>query len=130
MDAITPESPISSIMDCFAELEDPRVVERTLHKIIDIIVITICATVCGANSWKAIEAFGHAKYDWLSSFLELPNGIPSHQTFGRVFSILHVRNFHDCFMQWVNWAQIKTEGTIVNIDGKTIRRARDKVRRA
>ncbi len=129
MDAINNNSPITSIIDCFTDLEDPRVVERCLHNLIDIIVITICGVLCGANTWKAVEAFGYAKYEWLSDFLELPNGIPSHQTFGRVFSIIKASYFHDCFMQWVNWSQIKTNGEIINFDGKTSRRSRDKNRR-
>lgn len=88
MDATNNSTPITSIIDCFSDLEDPRVEGRTKHKLIDIIVITICAVICGANNWKAIAAFAHAKQTWLESFLELPNGIPSHKTIGRVFSIL------------------------------------------
>ena len=129
MDATRNCAPITSIVDCFIDLEDPRVVERTLHKLIDIVVVTICAVISGANTWKAVEAFGYAKYEWLGNFLELPNGVPSHQTFGRVFSRIRPLYFHNCFMEWVNWAHIKTEGTIINFDGKTSRRSRDKNRR-
>ena len=74
MDATRNCAPITSIVDCFTDIEDPRVVERTLHKLIDIVVVTICAVISGANTWKAVEAFGYAKYEWLGNFLELPNG--------------------------------------------------------
>lgn len=110
MDTTSKITSISSIIDCFSDLEDPRVSGRTLHKLIDIIVISICAVMCGANTWKAIEAFGYAKQNWLKTFLELPNGIPSHQTFGRVFSLIPALYFHECFMQWINWASVENSG--------------------
>ena len=94
-----PELPISSIEAHFDSLPDPRRVDsRTPHKLLDIIVITICAVTCGADGWVAIEAFGHAKYKWLSTFLELPEGIPSHDTFGRVFAALDSTKFEGCFI--------------------------------
>ncbi len=126
MDITNNVSPITSIIDCFADLDDPRVEGRTLHKLIDIIVISVCAIICGANTWKAIAAFAYAKEEWLERFLELPNGIPSHKTFGRVFSLIPAISFHECFMQWVNWAGCKTQGEVVAIDGKTSRRSRDR----
>lgn len=126
MDISNKVPPITSIIDCFSDLEDLRAVERTLHKLIDIIVISVCAVICGANTWKAIEAFAYAKQDWLEEFLELPNGIPSHQTFGRVFSLIPAPVFHGCFMQWVNWAKIKTKEEVIAFDGKTSRRSRDR----
>jgi len=74
----------ASIVDCFVDMEDPRFTHLCVHKLIDIIVIAICAVICGADNWVEIAAFGRAKYDWLRRFLELPCGIPSHDTFGRV----------------------------------------------
>ena len=84
-------------------LVDPRVERAKRHELLDIIVITICAVICGADNWVEVEEFGHAKPEWLSRFLRLPNGIPSHDTFGRVFSRLDPEQFGACFMAWVNW---------------------------
>ncbi|MGD1699694.1 ISAs1 family transposase [Dapis sp. BLCC M229] len=75
-----------SIYEYFSKLEDPRVDRTKRHKLIDIIIITICAVICSADTWVDIEAYGESKYEWLKSFLELPNGIPSHDTFARVFA--------------------------------------------
>lgn len=111
------------VMKCFLELEDPRVEGRVEHLLIDIIVITICAVICGAETWKGIEAFGHARYRWLKGFLELPHGIPSDQTFSRVFSLIPAELFLKCFMRWVNWEGLKKPMEIVSIDGKTLRRS-------
>ena len=84
---------ISSIEAHFGSLPDPRRVDcRTPHKLLDIIVITICAVICGADSWVAVEAFGGAKYKWLAGFLELSKGIPSHDTFRRVFGAIDATN--------------------------------------
>ena len=76
----------ASVLDYFSEVKDPRVDRRKQHKLIDIFVIAICGVICGADDWVAIELFGKSKYSWLKTFLELPNGIPSHDTFGGVFS--------------------------------------------
>ena len=78
----------ATIIDCFDGLEDPRIERSKRHKLLDIIAIAICATICGADSWVHVELFGRSKEEWFSSFLELPNGIPSHDTFGAVFSRL------------------------------------------
>lgn len=115
-----------SIQQVFADLEDPRVVGRTAHKLIDIIVIAICATICGAEGWVEVELFGEAKEAWLRQFLELPNGIPSHDTFGRVFRQLDARAFQQHFNRWVKQVFTVTKGDIIAIDGKTIRRSYDR----
>jgi hypothetical protein len=81
-------SPTSLIETHFGVLKDHRAVNRIEHKLIDIIIITICATICGADDWKAIAEYGRTKHEWLKTFLELPNGIPSHDTFNRLFSRL------------------------------------------
>jgi len=91
------------------------------HKLIDILVITILATICGADTWIEIHEFGVSKYDWLITFLELPNGIPSHDTFGRVFSLIDPHKFDDCFYAWIGSLSIDTNNDIIAIDGKTLR---------
>lgn len=115
-----------SIQRSFADLEDPRVVGRTSHHLLDIIVIAICGVLCGADSWVAIEQFGKAKEGWLRQFLELPNGIPAHDTFGRVFGQLDAQAFERCFIRWVQSVFAITGGQVIAIDGKTVRRSHDR----
>ena len=112
----------------FGELKDPRIDRTRLHELLDIIAITICGVVCGADSWVEIEDFGRAKYSWLKTFLSLPNGIPSHDTFGRVFSLLSPEKFAECFMSWVSEVSELTRGQVVSIDGKSVRRSHDKLK--
>ncbi len=120
-------SPILALLtDRFASLEDPRTGRAKRHKFIDVIVIAICAVICGADSWVDVEMFGKAKKDWLSRLLELPNGIPSHDTFGRIFARLDPVQFEACFMEWVEAVNEVMEGQVVAIDGKTIRRSHDR----
>ena len=85
----------------FDELEDPRMNRTRLHSLSDILFITLCAVLCGADSWTEVEEFGDAKLDWLRGFLKLPNGIPSHDTFGRVFSRLDPEQLERCFQKWM-----------------------------
>ncbi len=119
-------SPISSIEDHFGSLPDPRRVDcRTPHKLLDIIVIAICAVICGADSWVAVAAYGNAKHKWLSGFLELPKGIPSHDTFGRVFSAIDAEKFEECFINWIRSAIEVTQGEVIAVDGKQLRRSYD-----
>ena len=92
--------PKISIADHFAQMSDPRVERTRRHKLIDIITIAICAVICGADTWVEIEIYGQAKHGWLKQFLELPNGIPSHDTFARVFSRLDPEQFQNCFLNW------------------------------
>jgi predicted transposase YbfD/YdcC len=110
----------------FSVLKDPRIERNKEHKLIDIIAIAILAVICGADGWTHVEEFGNAKYEWLRGFLELPNGIPSHDTFGRVFSRLSAKAFQECFQSWVNEISILTQSEIVPIDGKTLRRSYDR----
>lgn len=112
----------------FGEIKDPRMDRTKLHELMDIIAITICAVVCGADSWVEIEDFGRAKERWLKSFLSLPNGIPSHDTFGRVISLLSPDKFAECFMEWVRAVSELTKGQVVAIDGKSVRRSHDKLK--
>jgi DDE_Tnp_1-associated len=87
------EKPIASLEEYFGRVTDPRVERTKEHQLIDILVIALCGIICGAESWTDIELFGNSKLDWLSTFLELPNGIPSHDTFGRVFSMIDAEEF-------------------------------------
>lgn len=115
-----------SIQHAFADLEDPRVMGRTAHKLVDMIVIAVCATICGAEGWVEVEMFGEAKEQWLRQFLDLPNGIPSHDTFGRVFSQLDAAAFQRNFNRWVKNVFTVTQGEVIAIDGKTVRRSYDR----
>ena len=121
------ESGLGTIRRHFDDLEDPRIDRTRLHELLDIIAITICGVVCGADSWVEIEDFGRAKESWLKTFLRLPNGIPSHDTFGRVFSLLSPEKFAECFMSWVSTISELTKGQVVAIDGKSVRRSHDKL---
>jgi predicted transposase YbfD/YdcC len=115
-----------TLMKIFSKVEDPRINRTKLHKLIDIIVIAVCAVLCGANDWANIELFGKAKEEWFRKFLELPNGIPSHDTFGRVFAKLNAAQFEACFMEWVQTIQKRSQDEIVAIDGKQLRRSHDR----
>ena len=113
---------IKDLLEQFSALEDPRIIGRVDHRLIDILVIAVCAVICGADSWVDVETFGNAKLPWLSTFLPLPRGIPSHDTFGRVFAALDPEPFERCFGQWM--AALRQSGTrLVAIDGKSIRRS-------
>jgi predicted transposase YbfD/YdcC len=114
------------ILDFFEDMEDPRVTGRCEHKLIDIIAITICASICGADEWTDIRLFGEAKESWFSEWLELPNGIPSHDTFGRVFRLLDPVAFEQRFSEWIASVTELADGSIVSIDGKTLRRSYDR----
>ena len=118
--------PKTTITEHFGDLEDPRVERSKLHKLIDIITITICAVISGADTWVDIEVYGKSKYKWLKKFLELPNGIPSHDTFARVFAQLNPEQLQQCFLKWIQSISQITFGEIVAIDGKTLRHSYDK----
>jgi predicted transposase YbfD/YdcC len=118
-------TPVKAIETTFAKLRDPRIDRTKQHKLIDIITIAVCAIVCGAQGWTEIEMFGHQKYVWLKTFLGLPNGIPSHDTFGRVFAALDPKDFQDCFVEWVRMIQAVTSGQVIAIDGKQLRGSDD-----
>ena len=115
-----------SIMECFGRLEDPRIGRCKRHQLLDIITIAICAVICGADSWVHAEMFGRSKEDWFLTFLDLPQGIPSHDTFGDVFSRLDPDRFQECFMEWSRPVAGLLPGEVVAIDGKTVRRSHDK----
>jgi predicted transposase YbfD/YdcC len=119
------ESPFSELEECFGNVDDPRVEGRCEHKLIDIIIIAICGVICGANSWSEIETFGRAKEGWLRQYLDLSGGIPSHDTFGRVFSLVDAQSFQASFRRWVEQVFQVTKGQVVAIDGKSARRSQD-----
>ena len=117
--------PAADLLHHFGTLTDPRVERTKEHKLIDIVVIAICAIIAGADSWVAVETFGRAKETWLRTFLELPNGIPSHDTFGRVFSRLDPAEFEQAFCHWVEGAYATLKGHLIALDGKCLRRSHD-----
>jgi len=114
-----------SLRRCFADLDDPRREHLRLHNLWDIIALTICAVVSGADSWVEVEKYGRSKYGWLQGYLELPNDIPSHDTIRRVFALLNPHSFQEGFSNWVAELVEATEGRLIAIDGKTLRRSFD-----
>jgi len=106
-------------------MKDPRVERTKLHKLEDIVFIAIASVLSGIESWNEMEMYGNVKKPWLETFLELPNGIPTHDTFNRFFSALDPDEFENCFLEWVNSMIIRTNGEVVSIDGKTMRGSRN-----
>jgi predicted transposase YbfD/YdcC len=119
------EEKVLALATIFAAVEDPRVERTKRHKLIDILLIALCGMICGAEGWVEIETFGRSKEAWLRTFLELPNGIPSHDTFGRIFAHIDPKQFEACFLQWVQSISEEIKGVIA-IDGKTLRRSHDR----
>jgi predicted transposase YbfD/YdcC len=109
----------------FKDLEDPRIDRTKRHGLSDIITIALCAVIGGADSWVEVQKFGNAKLAWLRRRLDLPNGIPSHDTFGRVFRLIDPQKFQACFLAWVRGVSDTTEGRLIPIDGKAARRSAD-----
>src|SRR5215213_4347580 len=114
---------IEGLAACFTGLEDPRETRRCDHQLVDILVIAVCAVVACAESWEDIELYGRSKQAWLKTFLALPNGIPSHDTFRRVFMLLDPDAFEACFARWARSLMGEVEREVVAIDGKTVRRS-------
>lgn len=123
---MTPSTSRCTITQHFADIDDPRYQHSPPHLLIDIITIAICGVICGADDWVAIEQFGRAKQAWFKTFLRLPHGIPSHDTFGQIFAQLDPDQFRESFIRWVAAISELTLGEIVPIDGKTLRRSHDK----
>ena len=116
------------ITDHFANLKDPRVERTRQHELIDIVVIAICAVIANCDTWEAVEVFAEAKIDFFKRFLKLTNGIPSHDTFNRVFAALDPVSFQECFLSWIKALSEETDLKVINIDGKTLRRSFDVLR--
>ncbi|MEA1875380.1 MAG: ISAs1 family transposase [Bacteroidota bacterium] len=116
----------TSLHHYFSQLPDPRIHRNKKHLLIDIIVLSIIAVICGAESWNSIEMFGNSKKDFLSKILKLPNGIPSHDTINRVFSLIHPDKFEQLFVQWVqSLKDVDITREVISIDGKTMRGSKD-----
>lgn len=116
----------SSVLEHFGDLEDPRIERTKHHPLISIVAIAILAVICGADTWVAIETYAESKRDWLEQFLPLPNGIPSHDTFARVFARLDPEQFQQCFEQWIESLTTALGGQVIAIDGKTLRGSFDR----
>lgn len=113
----------ASIMAYFAAIPDPRIERSRLHPLASILVLSLIAVICGADSFVAIEEFGRAREAWLKSVLDLPNGIPSHDTLGRVFAMLDPKALGEAFRGWMAAVAKLTKGGVVALDGKTLRRS-------
>ena len=114
---------IKGLAACFTELQDPRETRRCDHQLIDILVIAVCAVIACAESWEDIELYGRSKQAWLETILALPNGIPSHDTFRRVFMLLDPDAFEACFSRWAQSLAGEAEREVVAVDGKAVRRS-------
>jgi predicted transposase YbfD/YdcC len=117
--------PFASLEECFGDMPDPRVAGRCDHMLVEILLIAVCAVMCGAESWSEVEEFGNAKEAWLKQYLTLAAGIPSHDTFSRIFRLLNAAEFQRRFRQWVERHFQVPAGQIIAVDGKTVRGSRD-----
>ena len=117
---------IGNLGEYFGDLPDQRVAGRCDYRLIDLVVIAICASISGAESWVEVEAFAETQREWLSQFMQIGNRVPSHDTFGRVFALLDAPSFHQRFAAWIKAVFEKTAGEVIAIDGKTARRSHHK----
>jgi predicted transposase YbfD/YdcC len=115
----------SGLLRAWTQLPDPRMDRTKRHRLEDIVTVAICAVIFGADGWAQVALFGRSKIKWFKTFLALPNGIPSHDTFGRVFAKLDPAAFEACFLKWITALVTASRGRLVAIDGKTIRRSLD-----
>lgn len=116
----------ASIVTHFQTLEDPRIARTKKHNLLDILIIAVCTLLTGGEGFQDMELFGKSKHAWLQTFLALPHGIPSHDTFGRVFARLNPRRFQECFLSWTQAVVQLTQGTLVSLDGKTVKASFDR----
>jgi predicted transposase YbfD/YdcC len=115
---------LSAFMESFANLPEPRVHENKIrYKLLDIVVMATCAVISGADDWDTIADYARSRQEWFEAFLELPNGVPSHDTFSRVFSMIDPDAFGACFLSWVSSVARHSDGRVIPIDGKTLRRS-------
>lgn len=118
-------SPVKSFEEHFGTLEDPRVKRCRRHELLEIIILAVCAVICGCNTWVDIAQFCRVRLEWFRSFLHLPNGIPSHDTFNRVFARLNSSEFGSCFISWAEGLREAIGGEYINLDGKALRSSHD-----
>ena len=116
----------ASIVAHFQTLEDPRIERTKKHLLLDILVIALCTLLTGGEGFQDMELFGKSKRAWLQTFLALPHGIPSHDTFGRVFARLNPQRFQECFLAWTRALAQLTQGALVSLDGKTVKASLDR----
>jgi hypothetical protein len=121
-----PKSPVGSTRKYFSKVSDPWIERTKRHRLLDIICIAICAVIRGADNRVEVENFGQQKLVYLQTFLELPNGIPSHDTFGRVFVLVNPEEFQKSFLEWVQAVNQLTQGQVIAIDGKQLRGSHDR----
>jgi predicted transposase YbfD/YdcC len=119
----TPAAPPAALLHHFADLTDPRSDHTKPHGLLDLVALTLCAVGAGADCWADVESYGHAKRDWLETFLDLPHGIPSHDALGRVFAALDPGAFRRCFLGWMHAVVGASGGRLIAIDGKALRRS-------
>lgn len=115
-----------SFIEHFKSIEDPRIMRQKQHKLDDIFFITLCAVICGCDGWVSISKFAEMKKTWFEQYLELKNGVPSHDTFGRVFSLIDPKSFQECFSNWITSVVKHALGDVISIDGKCLRGSHDK----
>lgn len=118
--------PDTSILSHFSVIEDPRSPIGLRHPLDTLLILGLCGVICGADSWVEVEEWALAKREWLETVVELPHGIPSHDTFSRVFSLLHPQQLQTCFIRWTTALSERTEGEVIALDGKTVRRSFDR----
>ena len=116
----------SAIFTFFENVTEPRQTAKVNHLLIEMITIAMCASICGVNDWQNVERFAHMKEKWFRTFLKLENGIPSHDTFTRVFARLDTEEMYRCLQLWIESLELTLQGQGVHIDGKVIRRSFDK----
>lgn len=117
-----------SLFEHIRVISDPRADKNQRHPLETILFIAVCAVICGAEGWVDLQRFGELKKEWLSKYVDLSQGVPSHDTFGRVFSLLDPNGFQEFFLVWIRGLHEKTAGRIVSLDGKSIRRSHDRSR--
>jgi predicted transposase YbfD/YdcC len=116
-----------SLVECMAVVEDPRIDRTKAHSLLDILVLSVLAVLCGAEGWEDIELFGKIRLSWLRKFIKLKNGVPSHDTISRVFRMIKPDEFHEAFLEWVRSLDMGSEGlNVIAIDGKSLRRSHDR----
>jgi predicted transposase YbfD/YdcC len=116
----------ASLIDHFQTLEDPRIERTKKHTLLDLLVIALCTLLTGGEGFQDMELFGKSKQAWLQTFLALPHGIPSHDTFGRVFARLNPQRFQACFLSWTRAVAQLTQGALISLDGKTVKASFDR----